>query len=96
MLSEVLLALLAGGATAAMARLGTGHRSPAAFVLVALVGALGGVVGLFASRMMGVPREEEARVLILCAAFGLGVTLMTFRMARRVSAVRSRGGSLRR
>ena len=96
MLTEVLLALLSGGAMAAMARLGTGLRSPAVFVLIALVGALGGIVGLFASRMVGVPREQQEWVLTVCAAFGLGVTLMTFRMARQVGRARARGKSLRR
>lgn len=96
MLTEVILAIFAGGAIAVLAKLGTGHRSHGAFVFAALVGALGGIVGLFATRMLGVPREDEGRVWIFCAGFGLIATLVyatLSRIATRRSARRGAGRS---
>lgn len=95
MLSEVLLAIFAGASIAIMAKLGTGHRSRGAFVFAGLVGAFGGILGLFASRMVGVPRENEGRVWLFSAAFGLLATLVYAALSRIATRRSMRRGAAR-
>lgn len=92
MLSVILGAIFAGMVVAIIAKLGTAHRSPGAFVLAALVGGFGGVVGLFVARMIGVNREDETTTFVVCAVAGLLATLAYAAVSRlMLRSARSRG-----
>lgn len=93
MLTEVLLALFAGGAVAVLAKLGSRRRSRGAFVLVALLGGFGGIVGLFFGRVTGLSRDLPATLFVIAATFGLAATVVYGLLSRMVVRRAERRGS---
>ncbi|MBI2388350.1 MAG: hypothetical protein HYV09_01925 [Deltaproteobacteria bacterium] len=92
MLSVILGAIFAGMVVAIVAKLGTAHRSPGAFIFAALIGGLGGLLGLFGARMIGVSREDEPTTFVVCAVTGLLATLVYAGISRiLVRSARSHG-----
>jgi hypothetical protein len=60
---EVLEAVWVGAMVGALLKLASPHRNFASWVFAALVGSLGGMLGLFIARLLGVNREAQATTL---------------------------------
>jgi uncharacterized membrane protein YeaQ/YmgE (transglycosylase-associated protein family) len=59
------------------------HRSGGSWIFAALVGALGGVVGIFTARLFGFGREE-ARATLIAAALGAATVVVIWAIASRL------------
>lgn len=82
MLFDVLFTIWVGAFVGVLFKLFSPHPRWSSWMIAALTGGFGATLGLFAARMVGVSREDNARTLMIAAALA-ALTMSSYALVSR-------------
>jgi hypothetical protein len=85
------LAVWLGCILACLLKMGSPHRNPSSWLVAALVGGFGSVLGLFVARAIGISRDRTS-TLAVAVAVSAGVTLLYAAASRLIYAAQAKRG----
>lgn len=86
----IVYAIWIGALVASVLKLASPHRSVVSWLLAALVGSLGGVVGLFAARMVGIDASRPLACHVAEALAAAGLVMVYALVSRAIYGRRLR------
>ena len=84
--------MIVGAIVACSLKLTSPHRNPVSWFVAALVGALGGLSGMFAGRMVGISGLRSNGLLLCAAITAAGLTLLYALVSRAIHRTDERAG----
>ncbi|MGZ3456609.1 MAG: hypothetical protein ACXVEF_43790 [Polyangiales bacterium] len=92
-METVWLAIWLGSVLACVVKMTSPHRKPMAWVVVALVGGVGGLAGLFVCRFVGIARDDVVATVAVADAISVVVVLVYAVLSRIMYAMQVRASA---